>query len=131
VGDVLIAVADGLKGLPEAVSAVFSKTKIQTQTCIVHQICNCWDYVGGKDRNRPCWKPLPSARGVEISPIAPIWRRHWQEMTLFFACLLEVSKVIKNRRHYSNDEGGIQVNLYRLAKGYEKMEDAAYYLACC
>lgn len=34
--DVLIAVVDGLKGFPEAISAVFPAA--QVQTCIVHLI---------------------------------------------------------------------------------------------
>ncbi|PTC20387.1 hypothetical protein C0J26_10565 [Pseudomonas baetica] len=38
VEDVLIAVTDGLKGMPEALSAVFPATTLQT--CIVHLIRN-------------------------------------------------------------------------------------------
>ena len=36
--DILIAVVDGLKGLPEAIRAVFPE--ILVQTCIVHPIRN-------------------------------------------------------------------------------------------
>ena len=36
VGDILIAVVDGLKGFPEAINAVFPQTTVQT--CIVHLI---------------------------------------------------------------------------------------------
>src|SRR3546814_857241 len=46
--DILIAVVDGLKGLPEAINAVFPKTTVQT--CIVHLIRNSLDYAGWKDR---------------------------------------------------------------------------------
>ncbi|KPB22195.1 ISPsy18 [Pseudomonas amygdali pv. sesami] len=38
VEDVLIAVTDGLKGIPEALGAVFPATTLQT--CIVHLIRN-------------------------------------------------------------------------------------------
>src|SRR3546814_2639155 len=38
VGDILIAVTDGLKGMPEALEAVFPATTLQT--CIVHLIRN-------------------------------------------------------------------------------------------
>ena len=48
VGDILIAVVDGLKGIPEAISAAFPQTQIQTS--IVHMILNSLDYVGWKDR---------------------------------------------------------------------------------
>lgn len=38
VGDILIAVVDGLKGFPDAITAVFPQTIIQT--CIVHLLRN-------------------------------------------------------------------------------------------
>jgi putative transposase len=41
VGDILIAVTDGLKGMPEALGAVFPQTTLQT--CIVHLIRNSLD----------------------------------------------------------------------------------------
>ncbi|MCW2318885.1 transposase-like protein, partial [Rhodoblastus acidophilus] len=43
VEDVLIAVVDGLKGFPEAITAVFPDA--QVQTCIVHLIRNGLDFV--------------------------------------------------------------------------------------
>src|SRR6201991_1512122 len=48
VADILIAVTDGLKGMPEALAAVFPATTLQT--CIVHLIRNSLDYVSWKDR---------------------------------------------------------------------------------
>ena len=42
VGDILIAVTDGLKGMPEALGAVFPATTLQT--CIVHLIRNSLDF---------------------------------------------------------------------------------------
>ena len=48
VGDVLIAVVDGLKGFPEAINAVFPETIVQT--CIVHLIRNSMDFASWKDR---------------------------------------------------------------------------------
>ena len=38
VADILIAVTDGLKGIPDALAAVFPATTLQT--CIVHLIRN-------------------------------------------------------------------------------------------
>ena len=48
VGDILIAVTDGLKGMSEALAVVFPATTLQT--CIVHLIRNRLDYAGWKDR---------------------------------------------------------------------------------
>ena len=48
VHDILIAVTDGLKGMPEALGAVFPATTLQT--CIVHLIRNSLDYASWKDR---------------------------------------------------------------------------------
>jgi len=58
VADILIAVTDGLKGMPEALAAVFPATTLQT--CIVRLIRNSLDYASWKDR-----KPLAAA----IKPI--------------------------------------------------------------
>lgn len=48
VGDILIAVVEGLKGFPEAISAVFPQTVVQT--CIVHLNCHSLEFVSWKDR---------------------------------------------------------------------------------
>src|SRR6202007_1866266 len=48
VEDILIAIVDGLKGFPDAITAVFPQT--QVQTCIVHLLRNSLDFVSYKDR---------------------------------------------------------------------------------
>ena len=48
VGDVLIAVVDGLKGFPDAVEAVFPQATVQT--CLVHLIRRSLAYVSYKER---------------------------------------------------------------------------------
>lgn len=58
VNDILIAVTDGLKGMPEALQSVFPATMLQT--CIVHLIRNSLDLANWKER-----KPLAAA----IKPI--------------------------------------------------------------
>lgn len=64
VNDILIAVTDGLKGMSEALTAVFAATALQT--CIVHRIRNRFEYAGWRDR-----KPLASAmRPICTSPNA-------------------------------------------------------------
>src|SRR5690606_5772214 len=46
--DILLAVVDGLKGFPEAITAVFPETVVQT--CIVHLLRSAMDFVAWKDR---------------------------------------------------------------------------------
>ncbi len=48
VEDVLIAVVDGLKGFPEAITAVFPDAMVQT--CIVHLLRHSLEFVAYKDR---------------------------------------------------------------------------------
>ena len=66
-GDILIAVVDGLKGFPEAISAVFPDTVVQT--CIVHLIryTRC-----SSPRGRSA-KPLPPRSSPSTRPIVPSW----------------------------------------------------------
>src|SRR6202023_4241274 len=46
--DILIAVVDGLKGFPEAITSVFPKTVVQT--CIVHLIRYSMPFAAWKER---------------------------------------------------------------------------------
>ena len=46
--DILVAVIDGLKGFPEAISAVYPESEIQT--CIVHLIRNSLSFCNWKER---------------------------------------------------------------------------------
>ena len=94
VADILIAVTDGLKGMPEALAAVFPATTLQT--CIVHLIRNSLDYASWKDRKAlaAAIKPIytaPSAEaalaeldafeqgpwGEKFPTVAAAWRRAW------------------------------------------------------
>src|SRR6476660_10565632 len=62
--DILIAVTDGLKGMPEALAAVFPATT--EQTCIVHLIRHSFDYAAARER-----KALASAlRPIYTAPSA-------------------------------------------------------------
>lgn len=109
--DILIAIVDGLKGFPDAITAVFPHT--QVQTCIVHLIRNSLDFVPWKDRKavaaalkrvyqaknaQAAQDALDafadSAWGVKYPSIAQAWRRHWSEVIPFFAFPAEVRKMI-------------------------------------
>ncbi|RRC19819.1 IS256 family transposase, partial [Escherichia coli] len=66
--DILLAVVDGLKGFPEAITAVFPDAIVQT--CIVHLLRNSMDFVSWKDRKnlasalKEIYRP-PSAEAAE------------------------------------------------------------------
>ena len=109
--DILIAIVDGLKGFPDAITTVFSQTRVQT--CIVHLIRNSLDFVPWKDRKAvvAALKRIyqakdaqaaqdaldafaDSAWGVKYPSIAAMWRRHWTEVIPFFAFPDEVRKMI-------------------------------------
>ena len=111
VEDVLIAVVDGLKGFPDAITAVFPQA--QVQTCIVHLIRNSLDFVSYKDRKAvaAALKEIYRAKdadagaaaleafaagewGLKYPAIAMSWRRHWPAVIPFFAFPLDVRRII-------------------------------------
>jgi putative transposase len=111
VEDVLIVVTDGLKGFPEAISAVFPEAVIQT--CIVHLIRNSLDFVSYKDRKAVAGalKAVYRAETAEAAEqalnefeagpwgsrygaIVQTWRRHWSEVIPFFAFPHAVRRII-------------------------------------
>jgi putative transposase len=111
VGDILIAVTDGLKGMPEALEAVFPATTLQT--CIVHLIRNSLDYASWKDRKAlaGALKPIYTAASAEAAQqeleafeagvwgkkfptVAASWRRAWAHVVPLFAFPPEIRRVI-------------------------------------
>ena len=111
VEDILIAVVDGLKGFPEAITAVFPQA--QVQTCIVHLIRNSLDFVSYKDRKAvaAALKEIYKAKdadtgaealqafavgewGLKYPAIAISWRRHWPAVIPFFAFPIDVRRII-------------------------------------
>ncbi len=65
----LIACIDGLKGFPQAIEAVYPKTKIQL--CIIHQIRTSMRYVPEKDKKaviadlKPIYKAVNQEQAYE------------------------------------------------------------------
>src|ERR1700759_2528337 len=109
--DVLIAVVDGLKGFPEAITAVFPQTVIQT--CIVHLIRHSMDFAVWKDRKnvaqalRAVYRAADakigqaaleafdaSHWGQKYPAIAQSWRRNWERVIPFFAFPEAVRRII-------------------------------------
>ncbi len=110
VQDILIAVVDGLKGFPEAITAAFPETMVQT--CIVHLIRHSMNFCSWKDRKavaadlRPIYEAPTAGEaerqldtfeekwGGKYPSIAPAWRRAWAEVTSFYAFSAAIRKII-------------------------------------
>jgi putative transposase len=110
VADCFVACVDGLKGLPEAIEAVFPKT--QVQLCIVHKVRGALRYVPWKERRtvaadlRAIYGAATldeaeqaleafSTRWDEKYPaISPSWRADWERLTVFFDFPPDIRRVI-------------------------------------
>ena len=109
--DILIAVTDGLTGMPAALEAVFPKTTLQT--CIVQLIRNSLDYASWKDRKplaaalRPIYAAVSAAAalaaldafeagewGRKFPTVVAAWRRAWDRVIPFFAFPPAIRRVI-------------------------------------
>jgi putative transposase len=111
VQDILIAVVDGLKGFPEAITSVFPQTVVQT--CIVHLIRFSMHFATWKERRligaalRPIYQAESAAAaqarleefdrgpwGRKYPAIVLSWRRNWQQVIPFFAFAPEVRAIL-------------------------------------
>ena len=110
VQDVMVACIDGLKGFPEAISAVFPKTQIQL--CIVHMVRNSLKFVAWKDRKEVAddLKQIYHSISVEQAEmelqrfadkwdtlyprISRSWLSNWANLIAFFQYPKEIRKVI-------------------------------------
>jgi putative transposase len=109
VNDIYVACMDGLKGLPEAVTALFPKTL--TQQCIVHLVRASMRYVATKDM-----KPVATALkriytcatieeaereldafeeawGDKYRAAVRVWRNAWPNVIPFFQFPPEIRKI--------------------------------------
>jgi len=140
VGDILIAVTDGLKGMPEALGAVFPQTTLQT--CIVHLIRNSLDFANWKESKAlaAAIKPIytaPSAEAAEAEldafeqgawgqkfpTVVAAWRRAWDRVIPFFAFPPAVRRVI----YTTNAIESVNSRLRKIIKtrGHFPSDDAA------
>ena len=110
VQDCFIACVDGLKGLPEAIEAVYPHT--QVQLCIVHKLRNSFKYVPWKDRKavakdlravyaaatleeaEQALEDFSKLWDTKYPAISPSWRSDWDRLTVFFDYTPEIRKVI-------------------------------------
>jgi putative transposase len=110
VKDMIIACVDGLKGLPEAIQEVFSKTEVQL--CIVHMVRNSLRFVGWKQKK----EVAQDLRMIYTSPneneaeraleefaakwddkfpaISKSWYANWVRVIPFFSHPQEIRKII-------------------------------------
>lgn len=127
--DCFIACVDGLKGLPEAIEAVYPHA--QVQLCIVHQVRNSLKYVSWKDRKAvaTAMRAIYTAPTVEAAQaaleqftrqwseqypaIAPGWERNWDRLTPFFDYPPAIRKVV----YTTNAIESLNYSLRKVIKG--------------
>lgn len=109
--DILIAVTDGLKGMSEALAAVYPATTLQT--CIVHLLRTSLEFANWKERKplAAALRPIYTAAsadaallvldafergpwGVRFPSVVAAWRRAWTHVIPFFAFPPEVRRII-------------------------------------
>jgi len=109
VQDIYIACMDGLKGLPEAVTALFPKTL--TQQCIVHLVRASMRYVAAKDMKAVAaalkriytsatiedaaleLDAFEEAWGEKYRAAVRVWRNAWPNVVPFFQFPPEIRKI--------------------------------------
>jgi transposase-like protein len=110
VEDVLMAVCDGLTGLPDAINTVWPQTVVQT--CVVHLLRNSFKYAGRQhwDQIAKALKPIYTAPteaaaeqrflefgeawGDKYPAIVRLWTNAWAEFVPFLAFDAEIRKVV-------------------------------------
>jgi transposase-like protein len=140
VQDILIAVTDGLKGMPEALGATFPATTLQT--CIVHLMRNSLEFASWKDRRAlaAAIRPIYTAASAEVAEaeldafeqgewgrkfptVVDAWRRAWDRVIPFFAFAPAIRKVI----YTTNAIESVNAQLRKIVKtrGHFPSDDAA------
>ncbi len=131
---------DGLKGFPEAITAVFPESRVQT--CIVHLIRNSLSFCNWKERQPVAreLKRIYNAETAEVAAkrledfaagpwgkrlpaIAQSWRRVWEQVIPFFDFPAEVRKII----YTTNAIESLHMQLRKVlkARGHFPSDEAA------
>lgn len=110
VKDIFIACSDNLKGLTQAIKAIFPETI--TQLCVVHQIRNTMYYIATKDKREfmKNLKEIYTAINLDVAQEAfcrlentwgekypyaiKSWIANWDNLTSFFQFPAEIRKII-------------------------------------
>jgi len=138
--DILVAVTDGLKGMREALEAVYPATTLQT--CLVHLIRHSLDFASWQERKplaqalRPIYTAASAdaaARALEAFAAGPwglrwptvvaSWQRAWTQVIPFFAFPPEVRRVI----YTTNALESVHARVRKIIKtrGHFPTDDAA------
>jgi putative transposase len=138
VEDVLFVCCDGLKGLPEAIEAVWPQASVQT--CVVHLIRASLRYCSYKDRKAVTralksvyraasaeaatleFEVFEQAYGARFPGIISLWRSSWERFTPFLAFPPEIRTVI----YTTNAIESINYQLRKISKnrGHFPSDDA-------
>ncbi|EQB86143.1 transposase-like protein [Clostridium punense] len=110
VKDILLACMDGLKGLPEAIKAVFPEVNIQS--CVIHQIRNSIKYIASKDIKTfmkdlkavyqainetvasQALQSLESKWGDKYPIVIQSWNNNWENLSTYFDFPQEIRRII-------------------------------------
>jgi putative transposase len=138
--DILIAVTDGLKGMTEAIEAIYPATT--RQTCLVHLMRQSLDLASWKERKalaaalRPIYTAASadaaaealaafeaSRWGQRFPTIGKIWRRTWTAVIPFFAFPPDIRRVI----YTTNALESVHARIRKVIKtrGHFPTDDAA------
>ena len=140
VNDILLAVVDGLKGFPEAITAVFPRTTVQT--CIVHLTRFSLAYCSWQDRKAVAGELKRIYRAVSVEEgalrleefaaselgkkyplIGASWRRNWAEVIPFYDWPPEIRKMIYTTN--AIESLNMQVRKVIKTRGHFPSEEAA------
>lgn len=139
VTDMLILCCDGLKGLPQAVAALYPQTTVQS--CIVHQIRYCLSFVSWNDRKAL----VASLRGIYAAPteaaaleglaeverawgtrypmIHQSWQRNWEVLRPFLELPPELRKLVYTTNQIESINASIRRTV--VGKGHFTSDEAA------
>jgi transposase-like protein len=144
VNDVLIVCCDGLKGLPDAIEAVWPQAVIQT--CVVHLLRASFRYAAWDTRSKiaAALRPIYTAPSVDAAgealdefedqwgakypAIVRLWRDSWEVFTPFLAYPPEIRRVV----YTTNMIESINYQLRKVTKnrGHFPNEKSALKLLC-
>jgi putative transposase len=140
VEDILIALIDGLTGLPDALHAVFPQTVIHQ--CVVHLVRQSLQYVSWTERNAVCAAlrtiyqapSVASAQdalaqfaasplGQRHAPILALWERHWDRVAPALAYPMPIRRVL----YTTNAIESLHMQIRKIIKtrGHFPTDDAA------
>jgi putative transposase len=137
--DILIACCDGLTGLPEAITAAFPATVVQT--CVVHVIRNAMRFVSYQDRKKVAasmrniytapsleaaeveLKNLDKEWGTQYPGVVDVWHRAWDEFIPFLDYPPELRRIV----YTTNAIESINFQLRKITKtrGHFPSDEAA------